>query len=54
VLEDNPFTFPEVKTLLDGVIIGGQKISDQEQILNLAESLRRLLALKVNTLNIAR
>lgn len=38
VLEGNPFTFPEVKTLLDGVTIGGRKISDQEQILNLAES----------------
>lgn len=45
VLEGNPFTFPEVKTLLDGVTIGGRKISDQEQVLNLAESSRRLLAL---------
>ena len=45
VLEGNPFTFPEVKTLLDGVTVGGRKISDQEQVLNLAESSRRLLAL---------
>jgi Fic family protein len=45
VLEGNPFTVPEVKTLLDGVTIGGRKISDQEQILNLAESSRRLLVL---------
>lgn len=45
VLEGNPFTFPEVKTLLDGVTIGGRKISDQEQILNLAESSKRLLAM---------
>lgn len=45
VLEGNPFTFPEVKTLLDGVTIGGRKISDQEQVLNLAESSRRLLAM---------
>jgi len=45
VLEGNPFTFPEVKTLLDGVTIGGRKISDQEQVLNLAESAKRLLAL---------
>lgn len=45
VLEGNPFTFPEVKTLLDGVTIGGRKISDQEQILNLAESAKRLLAM---------
>jgi len=33
VLEGNPFTFPEVKTLLDGVTIGGHKVSDQEQVL---------------------
>ncbi len=45
VLEGNPFTFPEVKTLLDGVTIGGRRISDQEQILNLAESSKRLLAM---------
>ena len=36
VLEGNPFTFPEVKTLLEGVTVGGRKLSDQEQILNLA------------------
>src|SRR3954469_20960183 len=45
VLEGNPFTFPEVKTLLDGVTIGGRKVSDQEQVLNLAESSKYLLAL---------
>lgn len=45
VLEGNPFTFPEVKTLLDGVTVGGRKIFDQEQILNLAESSKRLLAM---------
>lgn len=45
VLEGNPFTFPEVKTLLDGVTIGGRKISDQEQVLNLAESSKQLLSL---------
>jgi len=45
VLEGNPFTYPEVKTLLDGITVGGRKISDQEQILNLIESTRRLLAL---------
>lgn len=48
VLEGNPFTFPEVKTLLDGVTVGGRKISDQEQVLNLAESSRRLLAMVKN------
>ena len=45
VLEGNPFTFPEVKTLLDGVTIGGRKISDQEQVLNLATSSKHLLSL---------
>lgn len=45
VLEGNPFTFPEVKALLDGITVGGRRISDQEQILNLAESSKHLLAL---------
>jgi Fic/DOC family protein len=45
VLEGNPFTFPEVKTLLDGVTVGGRKLSDQEQILNLAQSSKYLLGL---------
>lgn len=45
VLEGNPFTFPEVKTLLDGVTVGGRRVTDQEQVLNLAESSKRLLAL---------
>jgi len=45
VLEGNPFTFPEVKTLLDGVTIGGRKTSDQEQVLNLAASSKHLLEL---------
>jgi prophage maintenance system killer protein len=45
VLEGNPFTFPEVKTLLDGITIGGRKITDQEQVLNLATSAKHLLAL---------
>jgi len=43
VLEGNPLTFPEVQTLLEGVTVGGRKLSDQEQILNLAESSRRLI-----------
>lgn len=45
VLEGNPFTFPEVKTLLDGVTVGGRKLSDQEQILNLAKSSKYLVDL---------
>lgn len=34
-LENNPLTFPEVKTLLDGITIGGRKISDVDQVLNI-------------------
>lgn len=45
VLEGNPFTFPEVKTLLDGVTVGGRKVADQEQILNLAASSKYLFEL---------
>jgi len=45
VLEGNPFTFVEVKTLLDGVTVGGRRLSDQEQILNLADSSKVLLKL---------
>ncbi|GER04424.1 hypothetical protein JCM17846_21060 [Iodidimonas nitroreducens] len=48
MLEGNPFTFVEVQTLLDGVTIGGRKISDQEQVLNLADSAKRLLAMVKN------
>jgi Fic family protein len=42
VLEGNPFTFPEVETLLDGVTVGGKKLSDERQVLNLAEAARDL------------
>lgn len=45
MIEGNPFTFIEVKTLLDGVTVGGRKISDQEQVLNLAASAKQLLRL---------
>lgn len=37
-LENNPFTFPEVQTLLDGITVGGHKLSDQNQILNIKDS----------------
>lgn len=37
-LEGNPMTFPEVQTLLDGITVGGHKISDAQQILNLREA----------------
>lgn len=44
-LEGNPFTFVEVKTLLDGVTVGGRRVADAEQILNLADSSHRLIHL---------
>lgn len=44
-LEGNPITLPEVRVLLAGGSVAHRKITEQEQILNLAESSRRLLAL---------
>ena len=44
-LEGNPFTLPEVKTLLDGVTVGGHRLSDEKQVLNQAASWRELLSL---------
>ncbi len=42
-LENNPITFPEVKTLMDGITIGGHRISDVQQVLNIKESWLLLL-----------
>lgn len=36
-LEGNTFTLPEVRTLLDGVTVGGKPLADAEQILALSE-----------------
>lgn len=41
-LEGNPFTFPEVQTLLDGITVGGRKLSDAQQILGLRDSMKYL------------
>ena len=41
-LEGNPFTFPEVQTLLDGITVGGRKLSDAQQILGLRDSMNLL------------
>lgn len=41
-LEGNNFTLPEVKTLLDGVTVGGKKLEDAEQIIALSEAYSRL------------
>jgi len=45
VLEGNPFTFPEVKTLMDGVTVGGHKLPDQRQVLNLVAAAEALFGL---------
>lgn len=42
VLEGNPFTYPQVKTLLDGVTVGGHRLSDQDQVIRLAVSCTEL------------
>jgi hypothetical protein len=45
VLEGNPFTYPEVQTLLDGITVGGRKLSDERQVLSLSESANELIRL---------
>jgi hypothetical protein len=38
VLEGNPYTLPEVQTLLEGVTVSGHRLEDQDQILALNEA----------------
>ena len=42
-LEGNPFTLPEVQTLLDGVTVGGHKLADAEQVQNQSASWKTLV-----------
>lgn len=42
-LENNPFTFVEVQTLLDGITVGGHKLSDEDQIRGIASSADMLI-----------
>ena len=44
-LEGNPFTYPEVQTVLDGVTVGGHKLADQQQIQNLGKAAKRLFSM---------
>lgn len=37
-LEGNPYTYPEVQTLVDGITVGGHKVSDEQQIYDLRDS----------------
>lgn len=41
-LEGNNFTLPEVRTLLDGVTVGGKKLEDEQQVLALGEAYEEL------------
>ncbi|MHB1712363.1 MAG: Fic family protein [Acidimicrobiales bacterium] len=41
-LEGNNFTLPEVRTLLEGVTIGGKRLEDEHQIIALSEAYGRL------------
>ena len=41
-LEGNTFTLPEVRTLLDGVTVGGKALAEQQQILDLLEAFNLL------------
>ena len=51
-LEGNPFTYPEVKTLIEGTTVGGRLVTDQEQVLNTAASWSLLLE-KIKNKNFA-
>lgn len=44
-LEGNAMTFPEVQTLLEGITVGGHKLSDEQQILNQNRSVELLFDL---------
>ncbi|WP_409069240.1 Fic family protein [Clostridium sp. FAM 1755] len=44
-LEGNPFTFPEVQTLLDGITVGGHRVADEQQIYDLKSSWEYLFEL---------
>jgi len=44
-LEGNAMTYPEVETLLDGITVGGHKLSDEQQILNQNRSVELLFTM---------
>ena len=43
-LEGIHFTLPEIQTLLDGITIGGKKVTDQQIALNQAEAWRKVFS----------
>ena len=44
-LEGISYTLPEIQTLLDGITVGGHKISDQQVVLNHSNAWQKLFAL---------
>ncbi len=44
-LEGNPYTFPQVQTLLEGITIGGHSVSDQQQVLRIKSGWDRVIDL---------
>ena len=42
-LEGNPLTFPEIQTILSGTSVGGHKISDQNQVLDIDKGWQELI-----------
>ena len=54
-LEGNVMTYPEVQTLLEGITVGGHKLSDEQQILNQNRSVNLLYEMLANaTFNISK
>ncbi len=47
-LEGNAMTYPEVATLLEGITVGGHKLSDEQQILNQNRSVHLLFSMLEN------
>jgi len=47
-LEGNPLTYPEVQTLLEGITVGGYKLSDEQMILNQNKSVELLFEMIKN------
>ena len=48
-LEGNAMTYPEVQTLLEGITVGGHKLSDEQQILNQNRSVGLLFEMIENS-----
>lgn len=47
-LEGNPFTYPEVQTLLEGITVGGHRLSDHDQIIRIRDGWNLIFDLSKN------